>query len=84
MFVGKMVFAQTMDFLPLHTLRRCAERYAGRYPILAFSCLDQYLCMAFAQLTCHRRQVDGPSGQASCRIDLFLAEIRHEAGTGLD
>jgi hypothetical protein len=51
MFVGKMVFAQTMDFLPLHTLRRCAERYAGRYPILAFSCLDQYLCMAFAQLT---------------------------------
>ncbi len=51
MAIGKMVFAQLMDFLPLHTFRRCVARYAGRYPTKTFSHLDPYLCMAFAQLT---------------------------------
>jgi hypothetical protein len=35
----------------LHTFRRCAAKYPGRYPTLSFSHLDQFLCMAFAQLT---------------------------------
>lgn len=48
---GKLVFAQLMDYLPLHTFRRCVARYPGRYPTLKFSHLDQFLCMAFAQLT---------------------------------
>jgi len=51
MFVGKLVFAQVMDFLPLHTFRRCVARYPSNYPTKTFSHLDQYLCMAFAQLT---------------------------------
>ena len=51
MFVGKLVFAQLMDFLPLHTFRRCVARYPSSYPTKTFSHLDQYLCMAFAQLT---------------------------------
>jgi hypothetical protein len=51
MFVGKLVFAQLMDFLPLHTFRRCVARYPSNYPTKTFSHLDQYLCMAFAQLT---------------------------------
>ena len=48
---GKLVFSQVMDFLPLHTFRRCVNRYHGNYQIKRFACLDQYLCMAFAQLT---------------------------------
>ena len=48
---GKRVFAQLMDHLPLHTFRRCVAKYPGRYPTLTFSHLDQFLCMAFAQLT---------------------------------
>ena len=51
MYAGKLVFAQLMDHLPLHTLRRCVTRYPGRYPTLTFSHLDQFLTMAFAQLT---------------------------------
>jgi hypothetical protein len=51
MFVGKLVFAQLMDSLPLHTFRRCVARYPSIYPTKTFSHLDQFLCMAFAQLT---------------------------------
>ena len=51
MFTGKLIFAQLMDFLPLHTFRRCVARYPSSYPTKTFSHLDQYLCMAFAQLT---------------------------------
>ena len=51
MHTGKLVFAQLMDHLPLHIFRRCVAKYPGRYPTLTFSHLDQFLCMAFAQLT---------------------------------
>ena len=48
---GKLVFAQVMEHLPLTTFRRCVARYHGEYKVKSFSCLDQFLCMAFAQLT---------------------------------
>ncbi len=51
MYTGKLVFSQVIDHLPLHTLQRCVKRYQGHYKVISFSCLDQYLCMAFAQLT---------------------------------
>ena len=51
MYTGKLVFAQAMDHLPLHALRRCIQRYDGNRHIKRFSCQDQYRCMAFAQLT---------------------------------
>jgi hypothetical protein len=51
MFTGKLIFSQVMDFMPLHTFRRCVARYQGNSNVRTFSCLDQYLCMAFAQLT---------------------------------
>ena len=51
MHSGKLVFAQLMEHLPLHTFRRCVAKYPSRYPTLTFSYLDQFLCMAFAQLT---------------------------------
>jgi hypothetical protein len=50
-FTGKLVFAQLMDFLPLHQFRRCVARYPSPHPTKGFSHLDQFLCMAFAQLT---------------------------------
>jgi len=40
-----------MEYLPLRTFHQCVRRYQGEYKVKAFSCLDQYLCMAFAQLT---------------------------------
>src|SRR6266404_2972340 len=51
MYTGKLVFAQVMDHLPLSTFSRCVQRYRGHHKVKRFSCLDQYLCMAFAQLT---------------------------------
>ena len=51
MNTGKLVFAQIMEHLPLTTFRRCVARYRGEYKVKSFSCTDQFLCMAFAQLT---------------------------------
>jgi Domain of unknown function (DUF4372) len=48
---GKLVFAQVMQHLPLTTLRRCVAQYRGEHKVKSFSCLGQFLCMAFAQLT---------------------------------
>lgn len=48
---GRLIFSQLMDFLPMHEFRRCIERYEGNKRMRSFSCWDQYLCMAFAQLT---------------------------------
>jgi len=48
---GKLVFAQLLQHIPLTTFRRCVARYPGNRKIKSFSCLDQFLCMAFAQLT---------------------------------
>lgn len=51
MNTGRIVFSQIMDFLPLRELRKCVKRYRGNYKVQKFSCMDQFLCMAFAQLT---------------------------------
>src|ERR671915_432767 len=51
MHTGKLVFAQLMEHLPLTTFRRCVARYSGHHKVKRFTCLDQYLSMAFAQLT---------------------------------
>jgi hypothetical protein len=48
---GKAVFSQIMDFLPMAKFRRCIDRYNGNYRTRSFTCFDQFLCMAFAQLT---------------------------------
>jgi hypothetical protein len=51
MNAGQTIFAQLMDFLPKHQFRRCVKRYRGDHRTRSFSCLSQFLCMAFAQLT---------------------------------
>jgi hypothetical protein len=51
MHEGRIVFAQLMDHLPLHSFRRCVERFGGDRSVRSFSCQDQFRCMAFGQLT---------------------------------
>lgn len=51
MNAGRTVFAQLMELLPLSEFRRCVERYRGDYKVQHFTCLDQFLALAFAQLT---------------------------------
>jgi hypothetical protein len=50
-YKGQTVFSQIMDFLPIKKFRRCVDRYNGNYRVRSFTCMDQFLCMAFAQLT---------------------------------
>jgi uncharacterized protein DUF4372/DDE family transposase len=47
----RTVFAQLMEFAPHHLFRRCVERYQGNARVRRFRCWDQFLCMAFGQLT---------------------------------
>ena len=51
MNTGKTLFSQLMDLLPTHEFDRCVRRYRGNQRVRRFSCRDQFLCMAFAQLT---------------------------------
>jgi len=52
MNAGRTVFAQVIDELPRHELAKCVDRYRGDFHVRAMSCYEQYLMMAFAQLTC--------------------------------
>ena len=51
MYAGELVFAQIPEHLPLPVFRQCVERYGGHHKVKSFTCLDQFLCMTFAQLT---------------------------------
>ena len=51
MHAGRIVFSQLLDFLPKKQFDRCVRQYHGNHRIKTFSCFDQYLCMAFAQIT---------------------------------
>jgi len=51
MYAGRTVFSQIMDVMPMYEFRKWVERYGGNYHVRNFSCLDQYLCMSFAQLS---------------------------------
>lgn len=51
MFTGRLIFTQVMDFMPKPIFHRCVNKYQGNYKIRKFTCLDQFLCMAFAQIT---------------------------------
>ena len=51
MHSGRIIFSQLMSFFPRHEFNQCVRRYQGEHRIRTFCCLDQFLCMAFAQLT---------------------------------
>ncbi len=73
---GKTVFAQLFEFLPLHEFRKCVRRYRGDYKVLSFSCLDQFLCMAFAQLTFRESLRDIETCLRTVRPKLYHMGIR--------
>src|SRR5437879_7121244 len=51
MNTGRTVFSQLMDHLPTYEFQKCVNRYSGDYRSRSLSCRDQFLAMAFAQLT---------------------------------
>jgi hypothetical protein len=51
MNAGQTVFSQLLDHLPSYEFQKCVDRYCGDAHHRGFSCRDQYLAMAFAQLT---------------------------------
>ena len=70
------VFAQIMAFLPLHEFRKCVQRYHGDYKIRKFSCLDQFFCLAFAQLTYRESLRDIVSCLKTMKSRLYHMGIR--------
>ena len=76
MHVGRLVFAQVMDLLPLSDFRRCVARYPERRPSRKFSCLDQFLCMAFAQMTTRESLRDIESCLRAVPTKLYHLGIR--------
>lgn len=51
MYEGRTVFSQALDFFPRKQFRKCVNRYGGNYRTRSFTCYEQFLCMAFVQLT---------------------------------
>ena len=73
---GKTIFSQLMDFLPRQDFRRCVDRYRGNYKLQRFSCWDQFLCMAFAQLTYRESLRDIEACLRSAGTKLYHMGIR--------
>jgi len=69
---GKYVFAQLMAFVSHNDFNRCVTRYSGDYKVKDFSCWNQFLCMAFGQLT-HRESL---SDTISC-LKINSAKLYH-------
>ena len=61
---GRTVFSQLISFLPDREFRRCVARYEGDLRRRGFTCWDQYLAMAFAQLTYHESLRNGASASS--------------------
>ena len=78
MNTGKIVFSQVMDFLPLTTFRKCVKRYRGNYKVKSFTCLDQFLCMAFAQLSFRESLRDIEACLRSMKNKLYHMGIRSQ------
>ncbi len=76
MYDGRMVFSQLMDNVPKREFRRCVDRYGGNYRVRTFTCWDQFLCMAFAQLTCRESLRDIEACLRSLPDKLYHMGIR--------
>ena len=76
MYSGKLVFSQLMGFLPMHQFRQCVKRYNGNRHVKSFTCLDQFLCMAFAQLSYRESLRDIESCMRAMQRKLYHLGIR--------
>jgi hypothetical protein len=78
MDTGKPIFAQVMDFLPVYEFHQCVQRYHGHYKVKSFSSWDQFLCMAFAQLTYRESLRDIEACLRSAQRKLYHMGIRNK------
>jgi len=76
MYSGKLVFAQLTSYLPIKAFRRCVKKYRGDHKVKSFSCWDQFLCMAFAQLTFRESLRDIESCLRSLQNKLYHMGMR--------
>ena len=76
MFVGTSVFSQLMDFVPRHEFRQIVKRYKGDHRVRRFRCWEQFLVMAFAQLTYRESLRDIETCLRSLSGALYHAGIR--------
>ncbi|MFH0792901.1 MAG: IS4 family transposase [bacterium] len=76
MHTGRFVFSQLMDFLPKYEYDKCVRRYRGNRRVRAFSCFDQFLCMAFGQLTYRESLRDVVTCLEVLKAKLFHVGIR--------
>ena len=76
MHSGRIVFSQILDFLPRYEFNKCVQRYQGNYRTRKFSCYDQFLCMAFAQLTYRESLRDIETCLRALQPKLYHAGIR--------
>jgi transposase len=74
--LGQTVFAQLMDHLPRYEFQKCVTRYRGDYQQKSFSCWDQFLAMAFAQLTYRESLRDIEACLRSLTSKLYHAGFR--------
>lgn len=73
---GQTVFSQLMEFLPKYEFRRFVRQYRGHYKVKSFSCMDQFLCMTFAQLTYRESLRDIETCLRSMQKKLYHMGIR--------
>jgi len=73
---GRTVFAQVMDVVPRRAFERCVRRYGGNHRVRAFSCYDQFLCLAFAQLTYRESLRDIETCLRALQPKLYHAGLR--------
>lgn len=76
MYMGRTIFSQVTDFLPLRAFHQCVARYCGEYKVRHFTCMDQFLCMAFAQLTYRESLRDIQSCLRAMQAKLYHMGIR--------
>ena len=76
MAASELVFAQLMDLVPRHAFNACVKRYRGDHRLRRFSCRDQFLCMAFAQLTFRESLRDIETCLRSLQPKLYRAGFR--------
>jgi hypothetical protein len=78
MYAGKLVFAQVTDLVHPEQFRRCVRRYNGEHKVKTFSCWNQFLCMAFGQLTFRESLRDVATCLRSRPDQLYHLGIRGE------
>jgi len=76
MHEGRFIFSQLMEFLPRHEYNKCVTRYRGNHRTRTFTCYDQFLCMAFGQLTYRESLRDVVTCLEVLKPKLFHAGIR--------